>query len=624
MWMNLAMSGGLIRWGVAVAVVGGGGVFLLSKCFFLASYRLGWLLLLPNVFYETLEIKLHLRRTWLDGVVLILVTAGFGVLWGGYASAGVALTMGAVWVGALLVDLRWRSDRPARQHAKFSGRVPLPIPRLIVTLRGPVMRRTKAVYDVGDWPEGWTQTFELLVLNPGTVRPQVPLQVEVSTTCSNLDVTVEGGGEQACPDPGQIARPSFTVRAKRAGPGGDVYLRVSHGDWTWERTLRMASVVARESIRIQSAAVRRWKYGARAGFVWRGDNDLYDPATFQSAEGLRAALGLAARFRMPTTVMLSSRLSLDREAHAAFCEHFGWNRHSEEIPDFIRFWREEVDTAVEQEFPIRTDRALAAEIGNHGHLHWGTHAAADPDNGWTSHARLGAGNYPWLKDYPCDSFAEQRDNIVACTQAIEEKLGVQTTCYTPPSDMFDAHTARAVEAAGIEIGNETDAAKWQKLLTFPAEHHPQGCTRLVDLTRMLPRDPVNAPHIAMLKFWVGFARRQGRALVFLAHHHLLGYQSNACYALTAELLRHVLADTEGDVYPATLTAMGRYWRDVLSERTRTVQVRIVGHAIEVQNVGDRALSGLPLEIEFMGGRRCMCLVDVPAHSSVTVETEAAR
>jgi hypothetical protein len=608
------------QWIIVIMLGGAAGVFFLSKCFFLAPYRAGWLLLLPNVFYETVEIKLHLRRVWVDGLLLFLVTTGSGFLWGGYAAAGVALTMGAAWVGALLVDLRWRSDRPARQHAKFTGRVPLPIPRLIVTLRGAVIRRTKAGYDVGDWPEGWTQTFELLILNPGTVRPQVPLQVEVSTTCSSLGVTVEGGGEQTGPDPGQIIRSSFTVSAERVGPGGDVHLRVSHGDWTWERTLCMGSIVARDSIRIQSAAIRRWKYGARAGFVWRGDNDLYDPATFQSAEGLRAALGLAARFRMPTTVMLSSRLSLDREAHAAFCKRFGWDRHSEDIPAFIRFWREEVDTATEQEFPIQCDSPLSAEIGNHGHLHWGTHAAADPDNGWTSHARLGAGNYPWLKDYPCDSFAEQRDNIVACTQAIEEKLGVLTTCYTPPSDMFDAHTARAVEAAGIEIGNETDATKWQKLLTFPAEHHPKGCARLVELTRMLPRDPVNAAHIAMLKFWVGFARRHGRALVFLAHHHLLMYQSNACYALTAELLRHVLADTEGDVYPATLTAMGRYWRDVLSERTRTVQVRIIGHTVEVQNVGDRDLSGLPLEIKFPEGRGCMCLVDVAAHSMITIET----
>lgn len=607
------------NWIVALLVAGAAGIFLLSKCFFLAPCRAGWLMLLANVVYETLEIKLKLRRVWLDILLLVAVAAGSGFLAGGYAMAAAVLALGAVWIGSLLVDLRWRSDRPAQQYNSFKGRVPLPVPRLIVSLRGPVLRRGRGTYHVGDWPEGWAQAFELIVLNPGTVRPQLPLKIEVSTSCTRLGVKVAGPNELVCPDPGQIAAHSFVVRADRPGRGGKVQLCVSHGDWTWKRTLRISSIMARDSVRIHQAAVRRWKYGARAGFVWRGDNDLYDPATFQSAAGLRIALGLATRFRMPTTVMLSSRLSLDQAEHEAFCQHFGWNRHSEEIPDFIRFLREEVDTAVDQEFPVRTNRPLSAEIGNHAHLHWGTHAAADPANGWASHARTGRGNYPWLKEYPCDSFAEQRDNIAVCTKVIGEKLGVQTTCYTPPSDMFDSDTARAVEAAGIEVGNETDATKWQKLLTFPAEHHPAGCARLVELTRMLPRDPVNAAQIAMLKFWLGFARRNGRALVFLAHHHLMMYQTWACYGLTAELLRHVLANTEGDVYPATLTAMGRYWRDVLSERTRTVEVQTAEGGVVVRNTGDRALAGLPVEIEFKGGRRCMRLIDIPAHSSVSVE-----
>lgn len=613
------MMPAMCNWTAAILLGGAISVFLLSKCYFLAPCRVGWLMLLANVVYETLEIKLRLRRVWMDYLLLGLATLGGGFLWGGWAAAAVALALGAAWAGALRVDLRWRSDPPARQCAALKGRVPLPVPRLIVHLRGPVLRRGRRVYQAGNVPEGWTQPYELTVLNPGTVRPQLPLRIEISTASTHVSAKMDGPPETRCPDPGQIAVQSFTVRADRAGRGGDVRLRISHGDWTWERTLRIASVPAGGSLRVRTAAIRRWKCGARAGFVWRGDNDLYDPATFQSAEGLRIALGLAARFRMPTTVMLSSRLSLFPEEHAAFCDKFGWNRHSEEIPGFIRFLREEVDTAVEQEFPVRTDRPLSAEIGNHGHLHWGTHAAADPANGWTMHARTGQGNYPWLKAYPCDSFAEQRDNIAACTAAIEEKLGIHTACYTPPSDMFDVATARAVEAAGIEVGNETDATKWQKLLTFPAEHHPAGCARLVELTRMLPRDPVCAAQIAMLKFWLGFARRKGRALVFLAHHHLMLYQTHACYGLAAELLRHVLADAEGDVYPATLTAMGRYWRDVLSERTRTIDLQVGDGAVAVRNTGDRALTGLPLEIEFQGGRRCMRLVDVPPHASVSIE-----
>jgi hypothetical protein len=409
------------------------------------------------------------------------------------------------------------------------------------------------------------------------------------------------------------------VRAQAAGSGGEVRLRVAHGDWVWERTLRIASIPARATVRVRQAAIRRWKYGARAGFIWRGDHDLYDPGTFQSAEGLRIALGLAARFRMPTTVMLSARLSLVQEEHAAFCRQFGWDRRSHEIPNFIRFLREEVDTTLEQEFPTRAERPLAAEIGNHGYLHYGTHAAADPGNDWTSHARMGQGRYPWMSADPCDSFTEQRDNVIQGSNAIEAAIGVRPASFTIPSDVYDQDTARAIEAAGIEVGTETDATKWQKLLVFPAEHHPAGCARFVELTRMLPRDPQNAAQVAMLKFWLGFARRNGRALVYLAHHHLVMYEGNACYHLTAELLRHVLADTEGDVYPATLTALGRYWRDVLSERTRCVRITVTGEQVTVENTGARDLTGLPLEIEYAGGGRYLRLVDVSAGATVIVE-----
>lgn len=601
-----------------VVLLGMAALFILSKCFFLAPCRAGWLMLLANVVYETLEIKGHVRRSFLDGVILVAIPAGIGLRGNWPAAAVAAVVLGGVWAGALLVDLQWRSDAPATQMAAKSGRVPLPVPRLIVTLRGPVFDRGGSVYEAGDWPEGTKQEFALIVLNPGIVRPQLPLHIDITSDDSRLAVIRSGKEEGECPEPGQVLQESFKVSASRAGPGGDVRIRVRHGDWTWARTLRVASIPERKSMRIQSAAIRRWKYGARAGFVWRGDNDLYDPSTFQSAEGLRAALGLAARYRMPTTVMLSSRLSLFPEEHRAFCERFGWNRHSEEIPDFIRFWREEVDASADQEFPVRTDRPFSAEIGNHCHLHYGTHAAADPGNGWMSHARIGDGNYPWLKNHPCDSLSEQRDNIRACTEAIESILGVHTVSYTPPSDEYDRDTARAVEAAGIEIGNETDATKWQKLLTFPAEHHPDGCERLVELTRMLPRDPVNAFQIAMLKFWMGFARRHGRALVFLAHHHLMRYRSNACLGLTSELLRHVLADTDGDAYSATLAAMGRYWRDVLSERTRTLRLSVESGAVTVENTGNRDLDGLPLEIELDDGRRFMKLISLRAGESQRV------
>ena len=218
-----------------------------------------------------------------------------------------------------------------------------------------------------------------------------------------------------------------------------------------------------------------------------------------------------------------------------------------------------------------------------------------------------------------DSFLEQRDNAVKGSQVLKEAIGAAPASFTIPSDVFDGDTARAMEAAGLEVGSETDTPKWEKLLHLAPPHHPAGCERFVELPRMHPRDPENAGQVAMLKYWVGAARRSGRALVFLAHHHLMRYRGNESAALVEEFLRHVLADQQGDLYVGTLTAVGRYWRDVLSPRTRCVQATTAGNRVSVANAGSRPLTSLPLEINLGGGKRHLRLVDVPADATIAVE-----
>ena len=220
---------------------------------------------------------------------------------------------------------------------------------------------------------------------------------------------------------------------------------------------------------------------------------------------------------------------------------------------------------------------------------------------------------------PVHFLEEQSGNILKCSESIKQHIGVETTCFTIPSDCYDDHTSQAVEAAGIEVGNDTDTNKIQKLLLFPKERHPKGCETLAEITRMIPKDVVNAPQVAMLKFWVGFARRNRRALVYLAHHHLVMYQTNACYNLTSELLRHVLADTEGDVYCATITSLGRYWRDVLSERTKKVRIELNENRVTVFNDGSSDLNGIPVEFSMIRGGRWMQLVDLQANQSVVID-----
>lgn len=579
-----------------------GSLFLLSKCFFLAPYRIGWTMYLANVVYETLIIKVRLKRSFLDGFFFLITLFLAWGLWGPALALGLAMVMTLVWAWALLVELRWLAVVPARQHQAYLHEVPLPLPRVIPIVRGPILKRGKHSYALGDWPLGHEAEFSLFILNPTVVRPQLPMSIQIKSTSGNLVLTKRDSDHSvseitqtsSCPEPGNLLTLVFSLKAEKVGKGDSIHICITHGDQVLTKRLVVRSVFLLEEDPIVSAEITRWPYGAEGAFIWRGDHDLYDPCTFQSEEGLRRALGVAALYRMPTSIMMSARLSLVEEEHREFCEHHGWDRRSGEIPSFIDFMKREVDMSLECEFPIPDGKPYAAEVGNHYYLHYATHAAADSGNQWTSRTRMGEGLYPWMTGEVGDTFAEQRDNAVKGSDVLEEHLGVRPASFTIPGDAIDAQTARAVDAAGIEVGTETDANKLQKLLFFPAEHHPKGCDRLVELTRVLPRDPQTAPQIAMLKFWVAFARRNRRAMVYLAHHHMVMYEGQACLNLTSELLRYILDDMEGAIHSATLTSLGRYWRDVLCVETRSVKVDVREHAVQVANQSGKAWKGIPV------------------------------
>jgi len=597
-------------------------VFVVSKAFFLATSRVGFLMVAANVLYETAAKKLKVSRWRVDVVLLPAVSLAAALLGGGWLGALAAVVMGLSWAGAQSVDLGWRAGDLASQHRGLAGRVPLPLPRLVVIVQGPITSRGR-VSDLGAWPVGRSARFELLVLNPSLVVPQLPLHVTVSSDSDTVEVGLEEA-DRPCPDPGDLVRIPFMVSAARAGRGALLVVDVKHGDRVESRRLSISGVVAAERARPVSARIRRWKGGARAAFAWRGDQDLYDPATFQSEEGLRLSLGLARRFRMPSTLFLSGRLSLVEEEHRRFCEHFGWDRRSGEIPTFIRFLREEITVQSVLEFPVSTPRELAVEIGNHMYIHLGTHAAADPGNAWKSHAWIGEGRYGWHRGEPGDSFTEQRDNARTNSALIAETLGVQVTSWGVPGRVCDEHTSRAVEAAGLEIGTDTNASAFTNVLRLVRPHHPEGCERLVEITKKYPGDPNDAFKVAMLKYWLHRARREGGTFLFMAHHHLLLHEGWSCYHLTEEFLRHVLGDCDGDFYVGTVTAVGRYWRDVLSPRTRAVGVGVENGEVIVRNNGDHDLTGLPVEIELGSGGVFMELVDVPAGQAVVAFGPAKR
>ncbi len=596
-------------------------VFLLSKCFFLAPYRIGWVMMFANVIYETLQKRYHWSRWVMDAGALAAIVAGVTITVGPWTGLLLAVFCGLVWAYTLLLDVHARTDELAHQDRRFGiaaapRQIPMPIPELILTVRGPVLARNQ-ILELGDWPEGHEADFELLILNPSIIVPQWPVTVGVLAVGSGLLAVIDPAGEHKTPGSGECL--SLPLRLKAGAPNspGEVQITVTHGDLEIQETLRLRRVVPSADARPVAAVIRRWKGGARAGFGWRGDHDLYDPSTFQSADGLRKALEISRQFRLPSSLYLSARLSLEQEPLKEFGDHFGFDRHPEEIPGFIDFLKNEVTMDANLEFPYETPTKLAMELGNHMYLHYGTHAAVDPGNNWTLRAEMGKGQYPWQGEAR-DSFSEQRDNARHNLDVIREKLGVTIQSWGVPGRANDADTARALEAAGMVVASDSDAPAWTNVMRLTPPHHPEGCDHLVEISKKYPGDCNNIYKIRMLRYWLHAARRTGRVFLYMAHHHLLMYEGTSCYQLTRAFFHEALTTCKGDLYAATVTALGLYWERVLCPQHKWIRVTVDEKQITVKNSGTEALEKLPLEIEMANGTHYMTLVDVPANSAVVI------
>jgi hypothetical protein len=140
------------------------------------------------------------------------------------------------------------------------------------------------------------------------------------------------------------------------------------------------------------------------------------------------------------------------------------------------------------------------------------------------------------------------------------------------------------------------------------------------MTKKYPGDPDNAYKVAMLKYWIYLARKKRQTFVFMAHQHLLRYEGIAGTHCAEAILRHVLADCKGDFYVTTVYGLGWYWERVLCPEHRRVSVQIKNaHTMTVNNSGDDALDGIPVEITFSNGGNLLVLADLPANGSVDID-----
>ena len=624
-----------LTWSLSMLVlIGCSIVAIVSKVLFLAPTRWGVAVMLANVVYETLFKRIGWDRWPIDAATAFGLTLAWWAVAGWLPALLFLLIFSLAWGYALNQNIRMLNLSPGSQDTRMGrgavdrrraeGWVPVPNPHLVLVLRGPVWERGP-VYDLGDWPLGHTVTYEFLVLNPTVLRASFPLVIDIEGGHGNVEIEQDYKATWLAPKPGEIVRGNFTLKAtKVSNDPVDLTLCIAVGGYAVKETLRIRSIFETAGRCVQSAEINRWKGGTRAGFAWRGDMDMYDPTTFQSVEGLRHTLELCLRWRVASTMYLSGRLSLVKSEHEKFCEHLGVDRDTPGIDRFIRFMKEEVSIAPILDFPYETDRRYALELGNHMYLHYHTHAAMDEANDWKNMAWMEDGRYFWQTE-ETGSFAEQRDNAMHNAKVIRETLGGTVCSWGVPGRGFDKETARAVEASGIEVGSDTDASMWINVMELPAPHHPKGTKHLVEMTKKYPGDPDNAYKVAMLKYWIGLARRTRRAFVFMAHQHLLRYEGVAGTQAVEEILRHVLADCRGDLYVTTVYGLGWYWERVLCPQHRWVSVSICGgRVIEVKNKGNERLDEVPVEVTFDDGKHLLLLVSINAGETVEVDLFAGN
>ena len=600
---------------------------------FLIPGRLGWIFYLANIFSEFFVKKIGWSRMMVEvclaiaGIILLaLSTAGW--VW---AAGAVILLLGLeLYVSKCerrLLDTSYSPidpiglrDATAERTQGLANGYPTPSthPELTINLVGPFISRMPA-YDLGTLVVGRKFELRLIIGNHTIVPTQTGIRVRVSVP-EGLHLA---GGDQdsvAMLDRLQVGQvheiqQSWLVSAERGL--GIITVQVEWGHFQRRLTVRFAGCISPNGTSLSGAAVARYPGASRSAFAWRGDMDLYDESTLQSIEGLEVTFSLAARYRMPQTMYLSTRLSLDFKEAGEWAGHYGCDRGSARIPAFIEWLRTNVEFRHACAYPFRSSKRFLIELGNHGHLHFGTDTAAAVGNNWKPKARMGAGVYPWLTA-DRSSLGEQRDNALEARRWCERHLGFAPKSWAMPDRTNDHYTAAAMEAAGCEVLSDSNVRTKHNVLLQPPPHHPDG-SRAVELTKRYPGDPQHLYHVAMNLFWIYRAHRKAIPVVFMCHQHLRQFDGYACTRFTEYTLRYALSRFQGDLHINTVYGIGKYWREVLSPVTRRVTLRSEGNRLHLENGSDADFADVPVDVRLSSGAQHTLLVSLPAGSRVSLD-----
>jgi len=593
-----------------------------ARLLFLVRGRLGWITYLANIISELFVKKIGWARNWVEFTAALLGLTFLqlgGVPWHWSLSAALLIVGLEYWVRRvelrILADAYTSIDTIGLKNATTASTRALALgypspsthPRLTINLIGPFIERMPK-YKLGTLLVGRCFLLQVVLGNHTIVPTQTSVRVRLHHA---EELSSEKPTEIMAPrlDPAQVYEVRFELTVQAEGGAGAIEILVEWGHLEEVLAISYDRSIHPKNLSIEAAKFVRYPGGCRSAFAWRGDMDLYDESTLQSIEGLKVTFGLAARYRLPQTMYLSTRLSLDQAAAQTWANYYGVNRGAARIPAFVEWIKQNVDLRHLCSYPFYSHKPFVIELGNHGHLHYGTETSGALENGWNPKSKIGAGKYSWQGE-DRSSLGEQRDNALESRRWCENLFRFTPKSWAMPDRTNDQFTAAAMEAAGCEVLSDSNAQTRHNVLLQPPPHHPPG-TSAVELTKRYPGDPQHVFHVAMNHFWIHRAHRKAIPVVFMCHQHMRQFDGHACARLTEYTLRHVITSFKGDLHINTVYGVGKYWREVLSPKTKTISVGIDNDSILIQNRGDLDLVDAPLDITIANGCKMTILITLP-------------
>ncbi len=437
--------------------------------------------------------------------------------------------------------------------------------------------------------------------------------------------------------PGEVKKLCLTVTPKSPARDGT---RIIIG-YRWQggeavKRLKIRSIFDHTSVSIREASISRWKYGNLAAVCWRGDLDGLD--NLSNEKTLNQSFKLCRRFRFPLSLFISGRLTLNFDEWSSWVQHFP-DKFLEEKATRERFDRFteyliERISSDDLEYPI-DDGDKPVSVGNHMYLHYGSSYGYDAGCTWgwkkgLSPIKAGHLLADGMTD-PQNPVEALALNIKMNQEIISSKLGVTPETWAAPADTSHPKMPRALDASGLKGSSEAhprgvimprEIDPYRPPLGAVRPYHPPD-REVVETQAHIHRfDPHTPTQLICLKKGVLEALECGKQVTFLIHPHLRLYRpfygQHSSRRPLRELMRFLVGDKGSLIWITTHASLVKYWEAVLCPVHGEVNLDWGPEVVRIANPSDDPISGVPIDVEFDGGKRAMFMVDLPARSSLNL------